>query len=338
MSAPAQPEPQASGEDRLIATYFRPLATHPGAMRLGDDAAFFTPPPGCDLVLTKDAVVAGVHFFSDDPADTIARKALRVNLSDLAAKGADPAGFLLALALPPAIGSEWLCAFAAALGADAENYGCALFGGDTVRTPGPLTISVTAFGTLPHGTMVHRAGAQPGDAVYVTGTIGDAALGLLVRSDPALARKWGLDEAGRDHLVGRYRVPQPRNALTNAVRDHASAAMDVSDGLAGDLGKLCGASRVSAVVEAVKVPLSGAAQRALEADPSLFQTIVAGGDDYEILLAVRPDRAAALEAAANDASVRLTRIGHIVGAGVPPRFLDPEGQPLAFERVSFSHF
>src|SRR5437763_3037381 len=181
-------KPAGSGEDHLIAKYFRPLATHSGALGLIDDAAVLTPPEGCDLVLTKDAIVGGIHFFEDDPADAIARKALRVNLSDLAAKGAVPAGFLLALALPEGISSDWLQAFANALGEDANTYSCPLIGGDTVKSPGPVMISVTAFGTVPHGSMVRRSGARAGDRVFVSGTIGDAALGLQLRKDAAASK------------------------------------------------------------------------------------------------------------------------------------------------------
>jgi thiamine-monophosphate kinase len=236
--------PDGSGEDHLIAKYFCPLARHPGALGLMDDAAIFTPPEGCDLVLTKDAIVEGVHFFAEDPAGAIARKALRVNLSDLAAKGAAPAGFLLALALPESVSPKWLQDFADSLGQDAETYGCPLLGGDTVKSPGPVMISVTAFGVLPRGRMVRRSGANGGDLVFVTGTIGDAALGLRMRKETAGRERWDLDEAMRDHLASRYLLPQPRNALAEAVRTHASAAMDVSDGLAGDLEKLCRASGV----------------------------------------------------------------------------------------------
>ncbi|MEA2992088.1 MAG: thiamine-monophosphate kinase, partial [Alphaproteobacteria bacterium] len=182
-----------SGEDRLIAKYFGPLAKHPGALGLQDDAAVLTPPAGCDLVLTKDALVAGVHFFADDPPGAIARKALRVNLSDLAAKGATPAGFLLALALPDSVTEPWLQAFADGLGADADTYACPLLGGDTVKTPGPLIMSITALGSLPHGSMVRRSGARAGDRVFVTGSIGDAALGLALRRDGDAARRWKLD-------------------------------------------------------------------------------------------------------------------------------------------------
>src|SRR4051794_11334382 len=246
----------ASGEDSLIARYFRPLATDPGAFRLDDDAAALKP-DGSDIVVTTDAIVEGVHFLPDDPADTVARKALRVNLSDLAAKGAVPAGFVLTLALRNA-DEAWLKPFAAALGEDVRQFGCPVLGGDTVSTPGPLMISVTAFGRVPPGKMVHRRGARPGDRVMVTGTIGDAALGLAVLKGGKVHAATS-PIAAREMLVGRYRVPQPRVALAEAVRGHASAAMDVSDGLAGDLAKLCGVSEVSAVIDLTSVPLSDAA-------------------------------------------------------------------------------
>src|SRR6266446_2270714 len=225
-----------SAEDSLIARYFKPIATDPGAFGLTDDAAILKA-SGEDIVVTTDAIVEGVHFLADDPPDTVARKALRVNLSDLAAKGAAPAGFVLTLALR-AVDDAWLTSFARGLGEDAKHFDCALLGGDTVSTPGPLTISITAFGRVPEGKMVRRSGARPGDRVMVTGTIGDAAIGLAILKGGAAA---ALADAGaKAMLIGCYRVPQPRNALAKAVRDHAHAAIDVSDGLAGDLAKLCG--------------------------------------------------------------------------------------------------
>ncbi len=325
-----------SAEDRLIARYFKPLAKHPGAFGFNDDAAAITPPAGHDLVLKTDGLIAGVHFFPDDPADGVARKALRVNLSDLAAKGAKPLGFLLAIALPKGFDETWLAAFARGLGEDADAYQCPLLGGDTDSTPGPISISIAAFGTLPSGTMVRRSGAKAGDRVFVSGTIGDAALGLCVRKDEATS--WKLDAAMKEHLVSRYRLPQPRNALADAVRTHASAAMDVSDGLAGDLAKLCRASNVSANIEVARVPRSAAADAALASDCNLIEPILTGGEDYEILCTAPPDRAAAFQAACAKAGVPLAEIGRITTGDAPPRFLNPEGQPLAFIRPGYSHF
>jgi thiamine-monophosphate kinase len=326
-----------SGEDRLIARYFKPLAKHPGAFALADDAAVIAPPPGCDLVLKTDGIVGGVHFFPDDPPDAVGKKALRVNLSDLAAKGAEPLGFLLTLALPVEIGDAWLAPFAHGLGADADLFGCPLFGGDTVRTGGPVTISIAVFGAVPQGKMVRRAGARPGDRVLVTGTIGDAALGLLLRRDGSAAGRWGLGREQQDHLLSRFLVPQPRTAIAQALRTHASAAMDVSDGLAGDLAKLCRASGVAAQVELARLPLSDAACAALAKEPVLIETVIAGGDDYEVLACVPAQEVEALRREASAAGVALTEIG-TVGAGQGVRLLDAKGKPLSLAHPSFSHF
>jgi len=327
---------EISAEERLIARYFRPLATAPGALALNDDAAVLTPPPGCDLILTTDGVIAGVHFLPDDPAEKIGRKVLRMNLSDLAAKGAKPLGFLLSVAFPSAIKEAWIEDFASGLGDDATRYGCPLFGGDTDHTPGPLSVTVAAFGTLPRGAMAKRTTAKAGDAVVVTGTIGDAALGVRLRKDETLGKSWRLSPVQRAHLLDRYLLPQPRTALAEAVRAHASAAMDVSDGLAGDLAKLCRASGVTAEIDVARVPLSDAARAALAADPSLIETVLTGGDDYEILLTLAPGKLAALRAAARAAGVPLTEIGRIV-AGEGTRFID-HGKVLAFAKPSYSHF
>src|SRR6266481_7453421 len=325
-----------SGEDALIARYFRPIATDPGAFDLGDDAAILNAAHG-DIMVTTDAIVEGVHFLSDDPPDAIARKALRVNLSDLAAKGATPAGFVLTLALRSA-DDAWLAAFARGLGEDASHFGCPLLGGDTVSTPGPVMISITAFGRVPQGKMVHRSGAKPGDRVVVTGTIGDAALGLDILTRGTVATVLADDAAAKEMLVGRYRVPQPRNALAEAVRDHASAAMDVSDGLAGDLAKLCGVSGVSAVIDAPSIPLSAAAAALLARGTVGIDEIVSGGNDYEILCTIAEDRFEAFVQAAGHAGVAVTSIGMVVAGSSVPRFLDGEGREIALPRLSYSHF
>src|SRR5438270_1896166 len=288
MTSPHNP----SAEDALIARYFKPLATDPGALGLVDDAAILQA-LGSDIVVTTDAVVEGVHYLAPDPPDTIARKALRVNLSDLAAKGAVPAGFVLTLALRSRE-DAWLRPFADALGEDAKAFACPLLGGDTVSTPGPQMVSITAFGRVPQGRMVGRTGAKPGDRILVTGTIGDAALGLDVLTGGAVAAALAQDRAAQDYLIDRYRVPRPRNALAQAVRDHATAAMDVSDGLAGDLTKLCAASGASAAIDVASVPLSAAAAGPVLRDRVCVETLLAGGDDYELLCTVPPAQANAL--------------------------------------------
>ena len=330
------PKSTESAEDRLIARYFRSLATAPGAFGLIDDAAALTPPPGCDLVLTTDGVIAGVHFFPDDPPAMVGRKALRMNLSDLAAKGARPLGFLLSVALPEGFGEAWLGAFAAALADDAAHYGCPLYGGDTDHTPGPISVSIFAFGAVPQGKMVHRSTARPGDRIVVTGTIGDAAIGLQLRRERTLARRWGLSEAAAAQLENRYLLPQPRNALAGAVLQYASAAIDVSDGLVGDLGKLCRASSVAADIDVATVPLSDAARAAIAAEPALLETALTGGDDYEIVLTLAPEKLDGFRTAAAAAGVAVTEIGG-VQAGEGTRFLH-EGKALTFTRASYSHF
>jgi thiamine-monophosphate kinase len=329
---------EGSPEDRLVARYFRPLASHPGALGLADDAAILVPPPGCDVVLKADAIIGGVHFFPEDPADAVGRKALRVNLSDLAAKGAKPVGFLLSLALPAGTPDAWLAGFADGLRADAQFYGCPLLGGDTDRTPGPVMVSIAAFGTVPHGGMVRRSGANPGDTVFVSGTIGDAALGLKLRREPGSAARYRLEPHERDHLLARYLIPEPRLALSEPIRLHASAAMDVSDGLAGDLAKLCGASGVSAEIEIETVPLSDAARRVIAVDASARELAVTGGDDYEIVCTIAAEKLDAFRAAALASGVAVTEIGRIVAGRTAPRFRDRDGHPLEFAHASFSHF
>jgi thiamine-monophosphate kinase len=326
----------SSGEDSLIARYFKPLATDPGAFGLIDDAAILQA-HGDEIVVTTDAIVEGVHYLAGDPPDTVARKALRVNLSDLAAKGAVPAGFVLTLALRAA-DDAWLAPFTRGLGEDAALFKCPLLGGDTVSTPGPTLISITAFGRAPSGKMVRRSGAKPGDRIVVTGTIGDAALGLDILKGGPAAVGLAEDAAGRAMLVGRYRVPQPRNALAQAVRDHAGAAMDVSDGLAGDLAKLCAASGVSAVIDAESIPLSAAAASLLARGTVGIEALVSGGDDYEILCAIPEAGFDAFAQAADIAGVAVTSIGTVIGGVSVPRFLDVEGREIALSRLSYSHF
>ena len=327
---------RASGEDSLIARYFKPIATDPGAFGLVDDAAILKA-RGEDIVVTTDAIVEGVHYLPSDPPDTIARKALRTNLSDLAAKGAIPVGFVLTLALRSA-DENWLEPFARGLGEDAKSFACPLLGGDTVSTPGPVTISITAFGCVPEGKMVRRTRASPGDRVMVSGTIGDAVLGLDILKNGPIAKALAGDPSGSEMLIARYRVPQPRNTLATAVRDHASAAMDVSDGLAGDLAKLCAASGVTAVIDIPSIPASAIAASLLSRGAVGIETLIAGGDDYEILCTVPEANADGFAAAARQVGVAVTDIGTIMAGEGLPRFLDAEGRELVLTRLSHSHF
>ena len=325
-----------SGEDDLIARYFRPLASSAASLNLLDDAAVLAGSAD-DLVITTDAIVEGVHYLAADPPATIARKALRVNLSDLAAKGSAPAGFLLTLALRNA-DETWLAAFASALGDDASTFGCPLLGGDTVSTPGPVMISITAFGRVPRGEMVKRRGARAGDRIAVTGTIGDAALGLDILRGGRTANAIAGETGKLEFLINRYRVPQPRLAIATALRGSATAAMDVSDGLAGDLAKLCAASGVSATVELAKVPLSSAASTVVSAGATTIETLIGGGDDYEVLCAVPDARWASFVQAAAASGVAITEIGTITDGKGAPVFLDAAGNAVKLSRTSYSHF
>lgn len=328
-------ERQRLGEFELIARYFAPIAG-PAGLGLVDDAGLLRPGRGYELVVTADALVAGVHFFADDPPGSIARKALAVNLSDLAAKGAKPDGFVLTLALPEGWSEDWLAGFAEGLAATAREAGCPLIGGDTVSTPGPLTISITAFGSVPAGRMVLRSGAKAGDLVLVTGTIGDGALGLKVHGADKPDWVGQLGNAHGAHLSDRYLHPRPRLGLAPALQLHASAAMDVSDGLVGDLAKLLAASNVGAEIDLDAVPLSEAARTAVMADPALAELAWTGGDDYEILLTAPEGEFPALAAAAEQAGVALARIGRVT-SGTAARFFE-RGRERVFAHGSFAHF
>ena len=311
-------------EFALIARHFRPLAG-PGALELQDDAAILTLPPGRDLVLTADALVAGVHFLPDDPPDLVGRKLLRVNLSDLAAKGATPIGYLMTVSAPRATPDAWFAGFAAGLAQDQREYGVSLLGGDTTSTPGPISLSLTILGHVAPGQAVHRAGARPGDGIWVTGTIGDGALGL------AVARGRVSDPSG--YLLSRYRLPQPRVGLV--IAGIATAGMDVSDGLVQDLGHLCRAGGLAAEIDASLIPLS---QPARLAGPDWLAICLTGGDDYELLLAVPPASEAALRHSAQTAGLAVARIGSF-RAG-PPSVLvrGPDGQPMTLLTGGWSHF
>ncbi len=322
-----------SSEFERIARIFAPLAEgFPGAFGLTDDAALITPGAGCELVATSDTIVAGVHFPGDDPPAAIAARLLRVNLSDLAAMGATPLAYLLNVALPEEIDDAWLEAFAGGLRADQDRFAIALAGGDSVATPGVLTLSVTAFGEVAAGAALRRSGARVGDAVWVSGAIGDAALGLLaVRGELT-----GLSSEQCDQLIDRYRLPRPRVALGERLVGLASAAIDVSDGLAADLGHILEASDVGAEIEAACVPLSEPAAAALRNDPGLLEVILTGGDDYELLFTVASGGESRVAALSSKLSLPLTAIGRInPGGGLT--VIAGNGEPIILARKGWEH-
>ncbi len=308
------------GEFDWIAQLLRPLTRGaPEALDLLDDAAVIPSRPGFDLVVTKDALVAGVHFLPADPLDLVARKLLRVNLSDLAAKGAAPYGYFLTTAWPTGTTWDERELFAAGLAADGEMYGLALLGGDTVSTPGPLTLTATLLGWVPQGRAVLRRGARPGDLLAVSGPIGDGWLGLkAARGDLNSAR-----------LADRYRLPDPRTDLAVLIQAKARAAADISDGLLADAGHLATASGCAVAIDLDRMPLSAEAMAWLAGQPSRADALIAlatGGDDYEIVCALAADQ---------PVPEGLTVVGAFAeGAGVTAL---SGGAPLALDRLGWTH-
>lgn len=325
----------ARGEFETIAALFAPLARgNPAALGLKDDAARLRLSGRDEMVVTADALVAGVHFFDSDPPADIARKALRTNLSDLAAKGARPIGYFLSIMRPRIWTDARLAAFARGLAADGAAFGIPLLGGDSTATPGPFSIAITALGAMRRGTMLRRNGAKSGDDLWVSGSIGDGALGLLVASCK-LAK---LPAVHRKALLARYRIPQPRLELGRALVGVAHAAMDVSDGLAADLGHLCEASRVGATIELDAVPFSAASQAAIGVDGRLRRTAITGGDDYELLFAAPPSARAAVMRAASKAGTPVARIGHFSGRDRKVRIVDSQSRVLRLAQAGFTHY
>ena len=326
--------PIRTGEFETIGKYFAPLSQgFAGAHDLTDDTASLLIGDGNEAVITLDTMVSGVHFFPADPPDLIARKLLRVNLSDLASAGATPRTYFLSLSLPSSIIDSWISAFAGGLAADQVTFGIVLGGGDTTSTPGPLTLSLTAIGEAPRGQAISRAGARPGQDVYVSGTIGDAALAL------ALIQSSSVEQALRDApaLVARYRLPEPRVSLGTSLRGLATAAIDVSDGLVADLGHICRTSAVGAEVEASIVPLSPEAQNLLSKRSDLSERVFAGGDDYELLFTARPEDAENLSAISEKLHVPLTRIGRTI-EGDSPVLVSESGKKINLAGAGWRHF
>ncbi len=324
----------AAGEFACIHDLFAPLAAdEPGAFGLADDAAVLATGPA--TVVTTDTLVEGTHFLPADPPADVGRKLLRVNLSDLAAMGAAPRAYFVNVALPRRRGRPWLADFAQGLAADQAAFGGVVAGGDLVATPGPPTLTLTALGDPAGAGVLRRDAARPGDVICVSGTIGDAVLGLGVLTEALDTTNFTEDE--RAWVAAAYRRPQPRLALGRALVGTAGAGMDVSDGLVADLEHLCAASGVGAMLDAARVPLSAPAGRLVAAEPSRLAMLLAGGDDYELLVTVPGDALPRAETLAAEAGVALTPVGAVVaGSGV--RVHDAEGRPLALDSTGWQHF
>jgi thiamine-monophosphate kinase len=316
-----------SGEFELIARHFAPLARgFSGALGLKSDNAFISADARHDLVVKTDTIVAGVHYLAGEKPGLVARRALRVCLSDLAAGGATPFVYQVSLSLARGWTERWVAGFARGLAADQRRYRIALSGGDTTQSPGPTTITVTAFGKVPRGQGLGRAGARSGDELWVSGTIGDAALGLLAAQG----------ELGSAALEQRYRLPLPRVALGPRLIGLAHATADVSDGLLADAGHIAEASGLAVTIEREHVPLSAAAKQVLQRRPALWRQVLSGGDDYELLIAVSRRASAALRTAARACGIKVTRVGAFSkGRGVR---LTVSGQPARAPRQGYTHF
>jgi thiamine-monophosphate kinase len=320
------------GEFERIRRYFAPLAG-PGGLGLVDDAALVDCTAGRRLVITTDAIVAGVHYLPEDPPNLVARKLLRVNLSDLAAMGARPLHYVLTTALPAELGGEWLARFAEGLGEDQDRFGIDLLGGDSVGTAGPAVLSLTAIGEVAAGKEIRRSGAEPGDLIWVSGTIGDAFLGLraLRGGHPQLAQEH------RGYLIRRFQVPEPRTELGPRLCGIAHAMIDVSDGLLADLGHICETSRVCGRVELASLPLSPAARAIVESDPAIHPRLAVAGDDYELLFTARADATEAIIDLSSRLGIPVTAIGK-VEPGSGASLAGADGRIIPVKQTGYRHF
>ena len=327
-------EPEAKlDEFGLIAKYFAPLSGDE-SFGLKDDAALISPPENHQLVITQDAIAAGVHFFADDLASLVAKKALRVNISDLIAKGAHPHSFSLALGLGSDCDEDWVASFAKGLAEDCAKYNIVLSGGDTFKTGGGAVISITAIGYVPEGNYTSRLGAKVGDSLYVTGTIGDAALGLLVRQ----GKLANIEADEREQLTDSYLLPKPPLEAIPLIREFATASMDISDGLVADCNKLCAASGVSASIKLDNVPLSKFAACIITADSKYLESALTGGDDYQILFSVSENDEETVFEEAKKLGVSVTKLGSLSEREQGVSLVDPDGNTIVFGKTGYNHF
>ncbi len=326
-------------ERDLIDTYFRPLTKgDSAALNLTDDVALLAPPEGQELVISKDLFIEGVHFLPQDSAANIGFKALATNISDMNAKAASPIGFFLGLALPESPTPDWMQEFCKSLDVLSTAFNCPLLGGDITGAKAGLSISITIMGQVERGKMVKRSTATVGDKLYVSGSVGDAVLGFQLMQEPKVQQTWDLTDEEVKFLIHRYCHPIPRGGANALLKQHASAAMDLSDGLFSDLEKLCTASEKSAEIALESIPLSEPLQKAIKVDPSLRDLALSWGDDYEILAAIPADKEPAFVKDAMFSGVTMTKIGTITEGQTKPRYLDASGQEQTITSGQFRHF
>lgn len=326
------------GEFDIIRDFFAPLTTgNHGSLGLTDDAAVLGLPAGKELAITADTLVCDVHFRRNDPARTVAHKLLAVNLSDLAAMGATPYAYTLAVAWPGDLDLEWIKDFAAGLGAAQEHWRIDLVGGDTVRTPGPMTLNLTAFGFIETGRALTRSSVCDGDRLFVSGSLGDAALGLRVLQGELAPD----NTADRHHLIERYQQPTPRIALGGRLIGTANAAIDISDGLLADVGHMARASGVDIQVNAGELPLSEPAEKLISGTPELLKAAYAGGDDYELVFAVPADRSLNFANLSRELKLPITEIGHAMkcrGDNATVKLMGTDEVEINVTRTGYRHF
>ena len=321
-----------AGEFEWIARHFAPLSGA-GAFSLKDDTALLSLPTNSDLVVTQDTILEGIHFLQTDPADLVARKAVRVNISDIVAKGAKPFSYSLSLGAPDRWQDDDVANFASGLAQDQSIFNITLSGGDTYRSPERLCVSITLLGISEKGSYKSRLGAKPGDVLTVSGTIGDAALGLKVAQG-----ELDCGSATKDYFLDAYRLPKPPLAMAGLVAKFASASMDVSDGLLGDCRKLCSASSVRSEINLSSIPLSEPVRNLVEIEDKHLRTAITGGDDYQVLCAVPQSNLAAFHQAAEKVGVTVSSIGVIVDGDAGVVLLDTDGNAVSIADDSFSHF
>lgn len=329
---------QKPGEFELISRFFAPLADKiPGAFELTDDAAVLTPEAGEDIVVTTDKLVSGIHFPVGDPPELVASRLLAVNLSDLAAMGAKPWVYTLSIALPEECDIHWLKGFAQGLARAQETFSISLVGGDTVSTPGPLSVCLTALGSINKGQELRRSDAKPGDVIYVSGSIGDAALGLRVQKGEIQ----GLAKKHRTALLTRFQQPVPRVQLGAGLRGLAHGVTDISDGLVADLGHICQTSHCNATVRLAQVPFSSSSIAAFALDRALKETAITGGDDYELLFTASPSRGKEIKKLSKDLGLPLTAIGEILemtGEAGTVQIIDETDKEIPIKKDGYRHF